>query len=366
MAMPAMAGATPDSPLPGRASVSLTPAQASAIGVTYATVQRGPLDRTVRVVGTITVPESSQVDVTAKVDGYVDRLYADVTGQAVRRGAPLVTLFSPALVAAEQELVSAARLAASADTADPASTRQARELLDAARRRLGYWDISPAQVARIERTGAITRTLPLAAPVSGLVLEKDVVAGQAVQPGTRLYRLADLSTVWLEGQAFERDLADLRVGAPVRIEVTGYAGPPFAGRVSFVAPVVDPVARTARVRVALRNVDGRLRPGMFATMSLDASLGRDVVHVPADAVIRTGVRDLVFVVGPGGALVPHEVTVGARAGDQLEIRAGLAGGERIVASGNFLVDAESRLAGEGSGMAAMPGMAMPGHDGGHP
>jgi multidrug efflux pump subunit AcrA (membrane-fusion protein) len=345
--------------VPGRVPISLTPAQATTIGVTYTTVQRGPLERSVRIVGTIAAPESSLVDVTTRVEGYVERVYVDATGLVVRRGAPLVAIYSPSLVAATQELVSAARLARNGG--DSSADRQGRELLEAARRRLALWSISPDQVARIERGGEVTRDLILRAPAPGIVLAKDIVAGQAVQPGSRLYRLADLSTVWVEGDVFESDLADVRVGDPVRIEVAGYPGAPLTGRVGFVSPVVDSAARTATVRVALRNPGGRLRPGMFVTMFLTARLGASLVHVPADAVVRTGEQDIVYVVDRGGRLVPRDVVIGVRAGETLEIRSGLTVGERIVASGNFLVDAESRLIGEGAPMA---GMAMPETTGG--
>ena len=337
-----------------REPVHLTAAQGQAIGVTYATVARGPLARAVRTVGQFVPAEPRLGEVTTKIDGFVEELYVDATGQAVRRGQPLLALYSPMLVAAQEELLTARRLATAVDSGSEAG-RSARSLLAAARRRLDYWDISSEQIERLERTGQVTKTLTLSAPFDGYVLEKMVVAGQAVASGMKLYRIADLSTVWIEGEVFERDLALVRVGAPATAEAVAYPGRQFRGRVSFVWPVVDPQTRTARVRIEFPNPRNELKPGMYATLFFTGTVGGEVLHVPAEAVVMTGEHNLVFVVQPDGALVPREVVLGFRAGDRYQVLAGLTEGERIVASGNFLVDAESRLATD-AGMAGMPGM----------
>lgn len=341
----------------GREPVHLSVAQARAIGVTYAVVERGAIARTVRTVGQIVPAESRLADVTTKIDGFVDSLFIDATGTPVRRNQPLLTLYSPMLVAAQEELLTAKRLAAAVDSGNGDAWRNAQALLAAARRRLMYWDISPDQIDRLERTGEVTKTLALRAPTNGVVLEKMVVAGQAVMAGMKLYRLADLSSVWIEGDVFEQDLALIRVGATARVGLAAYPGRPFSGRVSFVWPVVDPQSRAGRVRVVLSNPDGVLKPGMYATLLFDARLGAAALSVPAEAVVMTGERNLVFVVGPDGALTPREVTLGVRAGERFQILAGVTEGERIVASANFLVDAESRLTAD-KGMPAMPGMNM--------
>ncbi len=348
-----------------REPVHLTAAQAQAIGVTYTTVARGDLARTVRTVGQFVPAEPGLGDVTARIDGFVEALYVDATGVPIRRGQPLLALYSPMLVAAQEELLTALRLAAAVDSSGEAA-QSAQALVAAARRRLAYWDISPAQIERLERTGKATRTLTLAAPFDGYVLEKMVVAGQSVMAGMRLYRIADLSTLWIEGEVFERDLALVRVGAPVSAEVVAYPGRPFRGRVSFIWPVVDPQSRTARVRVAFANRDGALKPGMYATLFIEGALGEDVLNVPAEAVVMTGERNLVFVVQPDGMLVPREVTLGSRAGDRYQVLAGVVPGERIVASANFLVDAESRLGATGAHMPGMPGMGAGGDTGRRP
>ncbi len=348
--------AAADSGIAGRAPVHLTPEQARAVGVTFTVVQRGPLTRTVRTVGQAVPAEPNLAEITTKIDGFVEQLYVNATGMAVRRGQPLLTIYSPMLVAAQEELLAAKRLAAAVDTNDTEAGRNGQALVEASRRRLSYWDISRDQIERLERTGEVTKTLALNAPVDGIVLEKMVVAGQAVMPGMKLYRIADLSTIWIEGAVFEQDLGLVRVGAPVRAEFTAYPGRRFTGRVSFVWPTVDDSSRSGRIRVAFSNPRGELRPGMYATLLLDAVVSRDAVNVPAEAVVQTGERNLVFVVGPSGALEPRAVVLGARAGDRFQIDSGLVAGERIVASANFLVDAESRLtAGAGTNM---PGMNM--------
>lgn len=343
------AGATGSTGAPRREDVRLTAEQARAIGVTFTVAERGPLARTVRTVGQVVAAEPNLAEITTKVDGFVEELLVAATGAAVRRGQPLLTLYSPMLVAAQEELLTARRLDAAAHSAE------SRALLEASRRRLGYWDVSAEQIERLERTGAVMKTLTLNAPVGGVVLEKMVVAGQSVTAGMKLYRIADLSTVWIEGAVFEQDLAFIKAGAAVRAELTAYPGRAFDGRVSFVWPTVEAESRTARVRVAFANPRGELKPGMYATLLLEAPIGRDVVNVPAEAVVMTGERNLVFLVGADGKLQPRDVVLGSRAGDRFQVLDGLAAGERIVASANFLVDAESRL-GSGAPMPGMPGM----------
>ncbi len=354
----ANAGDTDESGAMIRQAVALTAEQERALGVVYMTVERGDLERTIRTVGRIEVAETNIADVTPKIDGFVERLYVNTTGEAVRRGQRLLTVYSPMLVAAQEELLTAKRLAAQVDSSAGEAWRSAQQMLNAARRRLAYWDITPEQIARVEDTGEVTKTLTLVAPVSGIVLEKLVVEGQRVVPGERLYRLADLSTVWVEGELFEQDLQFVEEGARAHIEVAAYPGVHQMGQVSFVYPTVDERSRTNRVRLTVANPELRLKPGMFATVYFDVRIGEDVVNVPIEAVVVTGERNLVFVRDATGILQPYDVVLGPRAGDRVQIIGGLAGGEVIVASANFLVDAESRLAGTGG---QMPGMQHAGH-----
>ena len=225
-------------------------------------------------------------------------------------------------------------------------------MLDAARRRLAYWDITLEQIERLEQTGEVTRTLTLVSPVNGIVLEKNVLEGQRVTAGLPLYRIADLSEVWVEGDVFEQDLQFIEVDSQSHIEVAAYPGEHLMGRVSFVYPTVDVTSRTNRVRVTLPNPGLRLKPGMFATMFLDTQLPEKLA-IPLEAVLVTGERNLVFVRGDDGMLQPRDVVLGPQAGDYVQILAGLDLDETIVSSANFLVDAESRLASTGS---SMPGM----------
>jgi Cu(I)/Ag(I) efflux system membrane fusion protein len=346
-------GEIDESGVPVREAVRLTAEQERALGVVYTTISRGELARTIRAVGRIEAAETNVSDVTPKIDGFVERLHVNTTGEAIRRGQPLLTLYSPMLVAAQEELLTAKRLAAQVDTSTGEAYRSAQGMLEAARRRLAYWDITSEQIARVESTREVTRTLTLVAPVNGIVLEKDVVEGQRIGPGMRLYRLADLSTVWVEGELFEQDLQFVQEGSQAHIEVAAYPGVHLMGKVSFVYPTVDERSRTNRVRLTVANPDMRLKPGMYATVYFDVRIGDDVIGVPMDAVVATGERNLVFHRHEDGSLHPHEVVLGARAGSLVQVLAGLEEGDVIVASANFLVDAESRLAATGS---SMPGM----------
>ncbi len=336
-----------------RQPVHLTSEQERALGVVYTTVRRETLTRTIRTVGRIEPAEPRVADITPKIDGFIEQLFVSSTGESVRKGQPLLTLYSPMLVAAQEELLTAIRLASQIDSTAGEAWRNAQSMLEASRRRLAYWDITEEQIARIERTGAVTKTLQLVSPVTGIVLEKDVLEGQRVMPGMRLYRLVDLREVWVEGDVFEQDLQFVRLGSQAHIEVAAYRGEHLMGRVSFVYPVVDVQSRTNRVRVTVPNPGMRLKPGMFATLFFDVQIGPNVLAVPVDAVVVTGQRNLVFVRDDEGMLGPRDVVLGTRAGNRVQILQGLSEGETIVASANFLVDAESRLASTGS---AMPGM----------
>lgn len=335
-----------------RQPVHLTAAQERALGVVLTTVEAQALERTIRTVGRVTAAEDRVADVTLKIAGFVEDLYVSTTGESVRRGQPLLTLYSPELVAAQEELLTAKRLAARVDESATEAWRGAQSMLQAARRRLSYWDITDEQIERLEETGQVTKTLSLVSPVSGIVLEKSVLQGQRVTPGLPLYQIADLSEVWVEGDVFEQDLQFIQLDAQSHIEVATYPGEHIMGRVSFVYPVVDVETRTNRVRVTLDNPELRLKPGMFATMFFDTRLP-EMVAVPLEAVLITGERNLVFVRDEEGMLLPREVVMGSQAGGFVQILSGLDTGETIVGSANFLVDAESRLASTGDDMPGM-------------
>lgn len=335
---------------PEAGPVLLDERSSGRIGVTYATASLGPLGRTVRAVGTVTYDETRLVDVNPKISGWVERLLVDFTGAEVRQGQPLLAVYSPALVSAQEELILARRLSDRA-AADSRAATNARELLEAARRRLSYWDIPADEIGRIEEEGVADKALVLRSPASGIVVEKNVVEGGTIGPGATVFRIADLSRVWVEAEVFERDLPHLRLGQEAAVSFEAFPGEMFRGRVTYVYPTVSLEARTGRVRLELSNPGLRLKPGMYAAIRMEVPGIRErALQVPRAAVVNTGERSLVFVRHTDGTLVPHEVTTGVVSGDRVEILSGVEAGDRVVSSAAFLIDAESNL---GSAMRDM-------------
>ena len=325
-------------------TVQLTANQLRQFGVTFGSVEERTLESSVRTVGMVTVDETKLADVTPRFGGYVERLYANETGQPVREGQPLMDIYSPELVAAQQELLVAKELQASIGASSvpgvpPAST----DLVGAARRRFALWGISDAQIDKIIESGEVQRTLTLYAPASGIVLEKQVVQGQAIQPGEMLYRIADLGEVWVDVALREQDAGVVRAGSRAAIELGSRPGRPLEGRVSYVYPMLDSVARTVRARVEVPNAEGLLKPGMYATVTLTTP-ARRALTIPTSAVLETGERTLVFMDVGGGQLMPMDVVTGRTAGDYTEVLSGLDAGRRVVTSAQYLLDSESNLA----------------------
>jgi Cu(I)/Ag(I) efflux system membrane fusion protein len=340
------------------APVMLDAEAARRIGITFAPVTIGSLATEIRSVGQVTWDETRTTAIAPKLDGWVERLHVNFTGQEVSQGEPLLDIYSPMLVTAQEELLLAQRLARDVANGTPEARRSADDMLASARRRLQYWDIPAADIERIERTGQASRTLTLRATSRGVVIEKLVVSGQRIMAGETLYRLADLGSVWVDGQVFEQDLAHVRNGQRVSVDIQAYPGQRWAGRVMYIYPEVDAATRTARIRVELPNAGMRLKPGMFATIHLEGALrgGTAVVTVPRSAVLATGQRSIAFLRTPGGMLEPREVVTGAATDDRIEIISGLAAGDTVVASATFLVDAESNLRSALGSMGGMPGM----------
>ena len=336
----------------------LTPEQARRIGVTYAAVERSPLSREIRTVAQVGFDETRVRTVTLKFDGWVDQLFVDFTGREVRAGEPLLSTYSPMLLAAEQELLLAAKLVRDVAGADSSTRAGAEGLRAAARQRLLNWDVPAPEVARVERTGVVDQRIIVRAPFGGAVVEKNVLAGQRIMAGDPLYRIADLSVLWLEGEVFERDLALVRVGERVEVELPSMPARPRIGRVDFIQPILNSATRTVRVRVAITNADGALKPGMYATLRLRGGDAGAVLHVPRSAVLSTGTRNLVFVRRVDGMLEPRPVVPGIATDERIEIRSGVLLGDTVVASATFLVDAESNLGSMLGGMAGMAGMDL--------
>jgi Cu(I)/Ag(I) efflux system membrane fusion protein len=325
-------------------TVTLSAAQLRQFGVTFGTVDVRPLTAALRVPGVVAVDERRMSQVTPKISGYVERLYVNATGQPVRRGQPLAEIYAPDLLAAQQELLVSRQLQHDIGTSTiPGTPAGSANLVEAAKERLRLWDISDAQIADILRSGHARRTMTLAAPASGIVLEKSVVQGQAITPGVSLYTIADLSTVWVTLDVREADASSVRVGSAATVELTGYPGRPLVGRVDYIYPTVQQDARTLKGRVIVANPDGRLKPGMYAVVHLTTSQS-SALTIPTSALLRTGERNIVFVDMGHGSLMPHDVEMGRSAGAYTEILAGLEPGQRVVTSAQFLLDSESNLA----------------------
>lgn len=335
--------------------VTLGPREQARIGVTFAPVVRGPLDYSVRTVAQVNWDETRVKEVAPLIEGWVDRLFVDFTGQTVRPGDPLFSIYSPMVVTAQQELLLAQRLRQSLSAGTPEASRNAQDLLESSRRRLGYWGVPRGEIEQIERTGDVHRTVTLRSPYGGVVVVKGVLAGQRIMPGDVAYRIADLSRVWLEGEVFERDLPAVRLGVPVSAEFTALPGVVRRGKVTYLYPTVNPETRTARIRVELANPDLALKPGMYATIRFSAPTDT-VLSVPRSAVLATGERNFVFVRSADGRFVPHTVTLGTATDERIAVLTGLTTRDTVVTSGTFLVDAESNLGSLMGGMANMPGM----------
>ena len=327
----------------GLAPVSIGAEARQRMGLTFGKVERRQLHKEIRTSARIVPDETRLFRVTTKVEGWVDKLYVNVTGQAVKKGQPLLSIYSPELYATEEELLAALKMDRNlADSPFPSVSQGGRDLLEASRRRLKLWDLTDAEIKRIERTGEIRKNLTLDAPASGYVLEKDVLEGQKIIPGDSLMVIADLSHVWGLADLYESDLPSIEKGMPVVITLPYWPGQTFAGAIVFLDPALNPQTRTLRARLDIPNPSLLLKPEMYANARLDYSLGEKLA-VPEGAVMRTGEHAFAFVQGDGDRIVPKEITIGARSEGYFEVLSGLNEGDRVVTSANFLVDSESSL-----------------------
>ena len=324
-----------------------TRASSSAIAVDAATrqnmnlrtdtVKTGPLRKSIRTVGTINYNETALADVTTKFKGWIESLNVDATGQLVHRGEPMFEIYSPELYSAEAEYLLALH-------AGPTNDPGAIGLRETAANKLKFFDVSEAQIAMLEKGGAARKTLSVAAPMSGTVIEKNIVQGQMVDAGMKLYRIADLAIVWVLAEIYEQDLAFVQLGQEAVVKVPSLPDREFRGRVTFIYPTVDEKTRTARVRLEFENPGYFLKPGMFVSAQIQAELADQAVLVPDSAILRSGAKNTVFVALDDGKFEPRDVALGVEAEDGLiQIISGLGAGERIVTSGQFLLDSESQL-----------------------
>ncbi len=309
--------------------IGVSLARQQLIGVTFGTVEVRPLSIRLRAAGRVAVDERNVADVTLKYEAYVRKLYVGETGKVVRRGQPLAIIYSPDLLSAEEELLAARRSGA------------AEALRGGLEQRLANWDLTPSQLQALAKAGKADGRLTIAAPSSGVVLEKNVVEGARVEPGTSLYRIGNLGRVWIQAAVYERDAGLVSVGQPARATLAAVPTP-LQGRVTFVAPTVDEKTRTIEARLELVNPALTLKPGMFADVVIEAPLGERLA-VPDSALLLSGEHRYAFVDRGQGQLEPVEVEIGAMAGDYDEVRAGLAAGDRVATGATFLLSSEAKL-----------------------
>jgi RND family efflux transporter MFP subunit len=331
------------STVPGLAAVSLTPDARKRMGLTLGTVEKRAMARLIRTSARIVADETRLFRVTTKVEGWVDKLLVSVDGQAVRKGDPLLTIYSPQLVSAQQEYLSALQAASDLATSAGGDARDgARTLMDSARQRLQLWDVSDEQIARLEKTRQVEKTLTLQAPASGFVTEKNVLAGQKIMPGDSLMVVADLSVVWGDADIYESDLPYVQMGMPMDLTFSYWPDKRFSGKVSFISPSLDRETRTLKIRMEIPNPDFLLKLEMYADAGLSYPLGERLA-APEVAIMRTGKQDYAFRDSGDGRLVPVKVNTGVRSDGYYEIQSGLNEGDRVVTSANFLVDSESSM-----------------------
>ncbi|HEX5681944.1 MAG TPA: efflux RND transporter periplasmic adaptor subunit [Desulfobacterales bacterium] len=324
-------------------TVQISPERQQLIGVRIGTVEKRLLQKVIRTNGRVEFDEKRLATISPKIGGWIEELYVDFTGAPVKKGAPLLTLYSPELVSTQEEYLAALRarqeLAASPY---PEVAASGNALVESARRRLRLWDISEEQIRELEQTGQVRKSLTLYSPYGGIVLEKMAFKGMRVEPGMALYKLADLSVVWLIADIYEYELPLIRLGQQASINLSYLPGEAFTGKAVFIYPYLDAQTRTARVRFEFANPRGTLKPEMYAGVEITIRLG-DKVTVPEGAIIDTGIRKVAIVEKGAGYFEPRDVKLGTKAGDHYEVLDGLKVGERVVISANFLIDSESKL-----------------------
>jgi membrane fusion protein, copper/silver efflux system len=331
---------------PGYALVPLTQQDTARLNLTRATVEERDFKRTVRTVGAVTADGTRSSHVHPKLRGWVEEIFVNYTGQTVRKGAPLCTIYSPEILAAELELLAVfdrAKAPTGVTSGEFAAIEQrARDVtLEAARRRLFLWDVPPSEIERLESTREPKKAFPLLAPRSGTVVAKQAVAGMYVDASTELYFVSDLSRVWVVVDLYEGDVLYVKVGDKAHLSIEGLSGAPRESAITFIEPTIDEPTRTLKARFELDNRDGRLRPGAFVTAEMHLDAGRGL-GVPESAVIRTGSRNVVFVIDANAA-APREVKLGPLVGGFYHVPSGLRAGEQVATGAQFLLDSESRI-----------------------
>lgn len=350
---------SPDpAPLP-RGTIRVSPAKQQLIGVKYGVVEVTSGVHTFRALGRVAIDETRVSKVQTRIDGWIEKVYADFVGKPVEKGQPLLTFYSPEMLASQQEYLLAIRSREVMKGSPLAgSIRQSESLLAAARKRLEFWELSDAQIEEITRTGQPLPNVTLYAPISGFVMARNAFPKQRITPETELYTIADLSRVWIVAEVFENEASMIRPGVPARVFLSHSESRAIVGSVEYIQPQLEAATHTLKVRIGADNRDMLLKPEMFAHVELQVSRPPQVT-VPSEAVLDTGLRKTVFVDRGNGYLEPRQVETGDRIGDRISITSGLKPGERVVTSGNFLIDSESQLKAAAAGMAGQTPDAKP-------
>ncbi len=337
-------------------TVQISSERQQLIGVKIGTVEMKPLEKVIRTVGRVDYDEKRIVTVSPKIGGWIEDLYVDFTGRFVKQGDPLLTIYSPELVSTQEEYLLALRAKKSLSKSSfPEVAGSGDSLAESALRRLKLWDISDDQIKTLEQTGQAKKTLTLYSPFTGFVLEKSAYKGMNVMPGVALFKLADLSVVWLYADIYEYELPFIRLGQQASIQLTYLPGETFTGKAIYIYPSLNAETRTAKVRFEIPNSHEKLKPEMYANVEIRVHLGQKLA-VPEGAIIDTGIRQLAIIDKGNGYFEPREVKVGSKVDNYYEVIRGLKAGERVVTSANFLIDSESKLKEAVGGMAGMPGM----------
>ncbi len=323
--------------------MQITPEKQQLIGVEYGTAEYENVSGAVRAVARVTLDETKVAKVNSKLEGWLEQVFVDSTGRRVTKGEPLVTIYSPEALATQQEYLLALKARETMhDSPVHEMLGSTENLIAAAKKRLELWDIGEAQIAAITASGKPVQYLTLYAPASGFVMERNAYAKQRIMPDTVLYNIADLSTVWVVADVFEYEASAVRVGQPAALTLAYLPGRTFRGRVSYILPAIDPATRTVKVRIEFPNPEFLLKPEMYGEVEFQTGGTRRLV-VPQTAVLNSGDHQTVFVDRGAGYFEPRDVKIGAQNGGRTEILSGLKAGERIVISGNFLIDSESQL-----------------------
>lgn len=333
--------------VPGYAPVVIDPGRLQLMGITTTRIEPRRLVKTLRTVGILEAPETRISQVQTKFSGWIEDLYVDFLGKAVKRGQPLFTIYSPELLATQEEYLLAYRDAQRAVTGPyaEAARQGALDLANAARRRLELWDVPAGEIDRLAKTGHVKRTLTINSPLTGIVIQKNALKGMNVEPGMDLFVIADLSRIWVQADIYESDIAYIKPGQGAKLFIEALPERDFHGVVTFINPVLDVRTRTAKVRLEIDNRSQLLKPGMYATVKLELDRGSSLA-LPEEAVIDTGTRKIVFLMRVAGHFEPREVDLGSKAGRFYPVLAGLSEGDNVATSAQFLLDSESRIRAE--------------------